>query len=65
MRKAIIVVVSGIVFMITFALLIYPTPYRYFSYGENRMPVKYNVITGKTMQYSPTLGWFDTTNGAE
>lgn len=52
--------------MVAFSLLIYPTPYRYleFEYNDNggRVPVKVNVITGKTQVFTPLYGWQEIKN---
>ncbi|WP_145949184.1 hypothetical protein [Paenibacillus sp. Y412MC10] len=52
--------------MVAFSLLIYPTPYRYleFEYSNNggKVPVKLNVITGKTQVFSPQYGWQEINN---
>lgn len=61
MKKAAIIVVSGLILMVAFALLVYPTPYKYLEYkdGDSTWPVKSNVITGTTQFYVLPDGWND------
>ncbi|WP_143186256.1 hypothetical protein [Paenibacillus sp. P3E] len=66
MKKAGIIVVSGLILIVAFALLIYPTPYKYFPFsstGDGYSAVRVNIITGKTEQYMRAHGWVDTTKG--
>lgn len=60
-KKAAIVVVSGLILMVAFAFLIYPTPYKYveFKSGDNTWTAKSNRITGKTQFYVVPRGWVD------
>lgn len=61
MKKAIIYFIGLLLLMVAFSLLVYPTPYRYleFEYNDNggKVPVRVNVITGKTETFTPMFGW--------
>lgn len=61
MKKAAIVVVSGLILMVAFAFLIYPTPYKYFEFHRDNVTwtAKENRITGKTQFYTVPNGWRD------
>lgn len=62
MKKAAIIVVSGLILIVAFAYLIYPTPYRYDSYtteGGWTIPVRENILTGVSQEYEPNEGWKD------
>ncbi|AKG35830.1 hypothetical protein [Paenibacillus durus] len=64
MKKAMIYFIGILLLMVAFSLLIYPTPYRYLQYlnAGSITPLKVNVITGKTMQFTPTDGWTEVKN---
>jgi len=64
MKKAAIVVVSGLILMVAFAFLIYPTPYRYMEFTRDgtTFPVKHNVITDKTQIFTTNNGWMEIKN---
>ncbi|OZB90054.1 hypothetical protein CJP46_35335 [Paenibacillus sp. XY044] len=60
MKKYVAFVVSGLILMIAFAFLIYPTPYKYVEYTNGsgfKYPVRVNIITGKTMIFTVKDGW--------
>jgi membrane protein YdbS with pleckstrin-like domain len=60
-KKPIVWVAAVLLLLFAFSVLIYPTPYRYleFEYENNggRVPVRLNVITGKTETFTPMFGW--------
>ncbi|KWX79911.1 hypothetical protein [Paenibacillus jilunlii] len=60
MKKAAIIVVSGLILIAAFAFLIYPTPYKYMKYEneyEMQVPMRINFITGDTEIFDESLGW--------
>ncbi|KGE20063.1 hypothetical protein [Paenibacillus wynnii] len=63
-KKAAVVVVVGLVLMAAFAILIYPTPYRYLEFrsGDRTVPVKTNVITGESKYFMTSSGWITVEN---
>ena len=60
-KKAAVVVVSGLILIVAAAFFIYPTPYKYLEYkeGDHSFPVKSNVLTGTTQFYIAPDGWTD------
>ena len=66
MKKTIVYFIGVILLMVLFSILIYPTPYRYleFEYEKSggRVPVKENIITGKTQVFNPMIGWIEIKN---
>lgn len=64
-KKAIVVIISAAVIMILFSLLIYPTTYRYLNYGNGSgydLPVRVNILTGKTEVFTANNGWMRVEN---
>jgi hypothetical protein len=60
MKKAAIIVVSGLILIVAFAYLIYPTPYKYMKYEddyETQIPMRVNFISGDTQIFDDSLGW--------
>lgn len=60
-KKAAIVVVSGLILIVAVAFFIYPTPYKYIEIKREggSIPIKTNIVTGKTQFYVFPSGWTD------
>ncbi|MNM07364.1 hypothetical protein D3C81_174060 [compost metagenome] len=61
MKKAAIIVVSGLILIAAFAYLIYPTPYKYMKYEDKyevQVPMRTNFITGDTEIFDDSVGWY-------
>lgn len=59
LKKAAIIVVSGLILIATFAYFVYPTPYKYFEQvsGEFTYNVRVNIITGEVNVLNVYKGW--------
>lgn len=66
MKKAAIIVISGLILIAAFSFLIYPTRYKYqevtfdgYNDSSYKISIRTDRITGNVEQYDEENGWID------